>query len=64
MIVGPVGWCRDGLLVAELQGLDTAYDLRHVASHACWVVETQHEFVIGVDDKDASVPKVNGELSW
>ena len=55
MIFGPVSWCRDGLLVAKLQSLYATDDLRHVATHACWVVETQHELVVGVDDKDASV---------
>ena len=42
---------RDTLLIAELESLNTPDNLIHVPSNACGIVETEHEFVLGVDDK-------------
>ena len=52
VIVGPVGGRGNGFLVAELQGFDAAHNFVHVATHAGRIVQTQHEFVFRIDDKD------------
>ena len=42
---------RDTLLIAELEGFNATNNLIHVPSNASWIVETEHEFVLGIDDK-------------
>jgi len=54
VVIGPVGGRRNGLLVGQLQRLDAAHNLVHGTAHAGRVVERQHEFVFGVDDKDGA----------
>lgn len=60
MVHGPIGRCRNALLVRQLQGLDTTDNLVHVASHTGGVIQTQHEFIFGVDDKDG--PNGEGQI--
>lgn len=54
MIQRPVRWGRNRLAVTELKGLDAAHNFVHVATYASWVVDSQHQFVLRVDDKDGS----------
>lgn len=54
VVVGPVGRCGDALFVGQLERLDAAHNLVHVAADAGGVVERQHELVLGVDDKDGA----------
>lgn len=62
VIVRPIGRSGNTLFVAELKGLDASYDFVHVASHACGVVETEHEFVLWVDDEHGTDGERQGLL--
>jgi hypothetical protein len=54
VVVGPVGGGGNGLLIRQLQGLDAADNLIHIASDASGVVEREHKLVFRVDDKDGT----------
>ena len=41
----------NGLLVAELKGLDTPDDFVHVPSDTRGIIQAEHELVLGVDDE-------------
>lgn len=51
MIVRPIGRSGNTLFITELKGLDASHDFIHVTTDACGIVETEHEFVFGVDDE-------------
>jgi len=54
VVVGPVGRRGDRLFIRELQSRDAAHNLIHVAPDARWVVEREHQLVLGVDDEDGA----------
>jgi hypothetical protein len=54
VVVGPVGRGGNGLLIRQLQGLDTADNFVHIASDTSGVVEREHKLVFWVDDKDGT----------
>eukprot|EP00232_Nephroselmis_pyriformis_P029101 CAMPEP_0182869000 /NCGR_PEP_ID=MMETSP0034_2-20130328/9659_1 /TAXON_ID=156128 /ORGANISM="Nephroselmis pyriformis, Strain CCMP717" /LENGTH=203 /DNA_ID=CAMNT_0025001435 /DNA_START=99 /DNA_END=707 /DNA_ORIENTATION=- len=51
VVVGPVGRGGDAALGGELQSLDAAADLVHVAADGRGVVESELELLLGVDDE-------------
>jgi hypothetical protein len=66
MIVGPIGRSGNRLFVRELQRLDASNNFVHVATDASRVVEREHEFIFGIDDKHGTGDRkaINGWDIW
>merc|ERR1711915_57108 len=62
MVVRPISWCRNRLLVRKLKGLNTTYNLVHVTTYACRVVKGEHQLVLRVDNEDCADGQWQGLL--
>lgn len=54
VIVWPVRWSSNTLLIAQLKGLYTTHNLIHIPTHTGWVIKTKHKLVLRVDNEDSA----------